>query len=64
MKKKTGLRGVAKFFSVYFNPADTNNILGIHKYFTIRTRYKTMFGLIKKIFIAVLSNITNGSNHK
>ena len=25
MKKKTGLKGVVKFFSVDFNPIDTNN---------------------------------------
>ena len=32
MKKKTRLKGVVKFFSVDFNPIDTNNILDIHKY--------------------------------
>ena len=26
MKKKTGLKGVVKLFSVDFNPIDTNNI--------------------------------------
>ena len=31
-KKKTGLKGVIKFFSVDFNPIDTSNILDIHKY--------------------------------
>ena len=30
--KKTGLKGIAKFFTVDFNPIDTNNILDIHKY--------------------------------
>ena len=30
--KKTGLKGVVKFFSVDFNPIDTNDILDIHKY--------------------------------
>ena len=30
--KKTGLKGVVTFFSVDFNPIDTNNILDIHKY--------------------------------
>ena len=29
---KTGLKAVVKFFSVDFNPIDTNNILDIHKY--------------------------------
>ena len=37
MKQKTGLKEVAKFFSVDFNPADTNNIIGIHKYLMERT---------------------------
>ena len=32
MKKKTGLEGSVKFFSVDFNPIDTNDILDIHKY--------------------------------
>ena len=32
LKKKTGLKGVAKFFSVDFNPIDTNDILDIYKY--------------------------------
>ena len=35
--KKTGLKGVAKFFSFNFNPIDTNNILDIHKYLMKRT---------------------------
>ena len=30
--KKTGLKGVVKFFSVAFNLIDTNGILDIHKY--------------------------------
>ena len=29
--KKTGLKGVVIFFSVYFNPTNTNDILDIHK---------------------------------
>ena len=37
MKKKIGLRGVANFFSVDFNPIDTNNIIDIHKYLMERT---------------------------
>ena len=32
MKKKTGLKGIVKIFSVDFNPVDTNNILDIHGY--------------------------------
>ena len=29
--KNTGLKGVVHFFSVDFNPIDTNDILDIHK---------------------------------
>ena len=32
VKKKTGLKGIVNFFSVDFNPIDTNDILDIHKY--------------------------------
>ena len=35
--KKTGLKGVVKFFSVDFNPIDDNDFLGIHKYLMKRT---------------------------
>ena len=31
-KKKTGLKGIVKFFYVDFNPIDTNDILDTHKY--------------------------------
>ena len=34
---KTGLKGVAKFSSVDFNPIDTNEILDIHRYLMKRT---------------------------
>ena len=61
--KKTGLTGVLNFFSVDFNPIDTNDILDIHKYLMKRTWYKIMFGLIKKIFIGLLTGLVNGSNH-
>ena len=44
--KKTALKGVVKFFSVDFNPIDSNDILDIHKYLMKRTQYKRMFGLI------------------
>ena len=35
--KKTGLKGFVKFFSVDFNPIDTNDILDIHKYLMKKT---------------------------
>ena len=63
MKKKTGLKGVVKFFSVDFNPIDTNDILDIYRYLMKRTRYKIMFGLIKKILIGLLTDIVSASNH-
>ena len=40
MQKKTELKGVLKFFSVDFNPIDTNNITDIHKYLMKKTKYK------------------------
>ena len=43
--KKTGLKGVIKFFSVNFNSINTNDI---HKYLMKKLRYEIMFGLIKK----------------
>ena len=38
--KKTGWKGVVKYFSVAFNPIDTNDIIDIHKYLMERTWYK------------------------
>ena len=35
--KKTGLKGVVKFFSVDFNPIGKNDIIDIHKYLMERT---------------------------
>ena len=61
--KKTGLKGIVKSFPVDFNPVDNNDILDIHKYLMKRTWYKIMFGLIKKIFIGLLTGIGNRSNH-
>ena len=37
MKKKTGLEVAVNFFSVDFNPIDTNNIIDIRKYLMERT---------------------------
>ena len=56
-------RNILIFFSVDFNPIDTNDVLDIHKYLMKRTRYKTMFGLIKKIFIGLVTDLVNGSNN-
>ena len=54
--KKNGIWRGCKFFSVDINPTDTNDILDFHKYFMKRT-YKIMFGLIKKIFIGLLTGL-------
>ena len=61
--KKARLKEVVKFFAVDFNPIDTKDILDVHKYLMKRTWYKIMFGLIKKIFIGLLTGLVNGSNH-
>ena len=42
--KKAGLKEVAKFFSVDFNPIDTNNILDIHPY-KILSKTKTFIAI-------------------
>ena len=62
LKKKTGFK-VVKNFSVDFKPIDNNDILDTHKYLMKRTWYKIMFGLIKKIFIVLLTGLVNGYNH-
>ena len=61
--QKTGLKGNATLFSFDFNPIDTNDILDIHKYLMKGKKYKIMFKIILKMFIVLLSNIVNGSNH-
>ena len=63
--KRTWLGEVVKSFSVNFNPTDTlnNNVLNICKYSMKTKWYKIMFGLIKKIFIGLLTGLVDGSNH-
>ena len=46
-KKKNGLKGRVKFFSVNFNPIYTKNVLDIHKYLMKGTQYKLIFEIIK-----------------
>ena len=60
--KNLGLKGSVNVFSVDFSLIDTNDILDIHKYLTKITWYKIMFGLIKKIFIGLLTGIVFASN--
>ena len=57
--RKIGLNKVAIFFSVHFNPIDANDILDIHFYLIKRTCNKKMFELIKKIFIALLTDLVH-----
>ena len=52
------------FFSIGFNPINSNNILNIHKCLMNRKKYKIMFGNIKKMFNVLLSNIVYGSCHR
>ena len=60
--KKTGLKRSVNFFSVDFHPIDSNDILDIHKLLIIVSWDKIMFGLIKKIFIGLLTDIVSASN--
>ena len=64
MKKNKIKRNCKFFFSVNFNPIDTNDILDIHKYLMKRTQYEIMLCLIKKKFIGLLTGLVNGSSHK
>ena len=61
--KKTGSKESLRNFSVDFNPIDTNDTLDIHRYLMKEIEYKIMFGIVKKIFIVLLTNIVIGSNH-
>ena len=61
--KKVGLKGIIIFFPVDFNPIDINNILDIPKCLMKRTRFEIMLRLIKKIFIGLLTGLSNRSHH-
>ena len=61
--RKNRIKSSYKFFSVVFNSIDLNATLDTHKYLVKRTWCIIMFGLIRKIFIRLLSNIVNTSNH-
>ena len=56
--KKSGLKVIVFFFSFDFNSIDTNDLLDTYKYLM----KGTMFGLIKKIFIGLLTDIASRSN--
>ena len=53
--KNTRLKGSVNFFSVDFNPIDTNDILDIHRYLMRGKQYKIMFGLIKKYVYGIIN---------
>ena len=53
--KKIGLKKVANFFSVHFNPIDTNDILDIQFCLIKRTSNKKMFELIKEILCCIIN---------
>ena len=58
MKKNRIKSNCIFFFSFDFNPIDTKDILDTYKYLM----KGTMFGLIKKIFIGLLTDIASRSN--
>ena len=61
-KEKAGLKRIENFCFIEFNATATNNILDIHKYLMKRKLYKTVFGLIKEIFIGLLTGGVGASN--
>ena len=56
--KKTEPKGSVQVFSVDSNAIDSSNILDIHRYLMKETWYKTIFSLIKRMFIESLSFCT------
>ena len=60
---KTGLTGVVKLFFSWFNPIGTNHLSDVHKYVMKKTWYKIIFGLIKKMFIRLLTGMVSASSN-
>ena len=50
--KNTGLKEIAEFFSVDFDPIDTNDILDIHRYLIKVKWYKIIFW-VKKVYVII-----------
>ena len=50
--KNTGLKEIAEFFSVDFDPIDTNDILDIHRYLIKVKWYKIIFW-VKKVYAII-----------
>ena len=42
-------------FSVGFKTLDTSNIIDTHKYLKTKMQYKIIFGLIKRVFIELIT---------
>ena len=61
--KKIRLKGSVRLFSANYSAIDIRDILDIHKFLMKETQYKRMFGIIKKMFIVLLTSIVNASNH-
>ena len=53
----------SKLFFCWFYPIDTKGILDIHKYLMKAKWSKITLGLIKEVFIGLLTGLVNGSNH-
>ena len=50
--KNTGLKEIAEFLSVDFDPIDTNDILDIHRYLIKVKWYKIIFW-VKKVYVII-----------
>ena len=50
--KNTGLKEIAEFFSVDFDPIDTNDILDIYRYLIKVKWYKIIFS-VKKVYVII-----------
>ena len=61
--KKNRIKWMCVHFSVDYTVFNTSNIIDIHKYLMKKHDTKIMFGLIKKVFIVLLTGLFNGSNH-
>ena len=52
--KNTGLKEIAEFFSVDFDPIDTNDILDIYRYL-IKVKWYKIFFSVKKVYVILIS---------
>ena len=63
IRRKNRIKRNCEIFSADFNPIDAYDISDIHIYLMKGKQYKTMFGLIKKAFIGLLTGMVSASNH-